>query len=160
MANGSSDILMSLNFFGANGNSTLTQSTAASTNTAAVQDGFPSGTYQKFAVDGNGEITAEYSNGHKSAVGQVAVARVTNPGGLTMTGHNSYTTTAASGDAIFGVPGVGGRATIEASAVEQSNVDISAEFADLIVAQRSFEANSKTVTAFDSVTQATLGMIR
>ena len=160
MANGSSDIVMSLNFFGANGNSTLTQSTVASTNTAAVQDGFPSGTYQSFAVDGNGVITASYSNGHKSAVGQVAVAKVTNPGGLTMTGHNSYTTTNASGDAIYGVAGSGGRATIEASAVEQSNVDISAEFADLIVAQRSFEANSKTVTAFDSITQATLGMIR
>jgi flagellar hook protein FlgE len=160
MADGSSDIVMSLNFFGANGNSTLTQSTAASTNGAAVQDGFPSGTYQSFAVDGNGVITAEYSNGQKSAVGQVAVARVTNPGGLMMTGNNSYTTTGASGNAIVGVPGVGGRATIKASSVEGSNVDISAEFADLIVAQRSFEANSKTVTAFDSVTQATLGMIR
>jgi flagellar hook protein FlgE len=149
-----------VSLFDGNGNSTLTQSTAASTNTATVQDGFASGTYQSFSVDGDGVITAAYSNGHKSVVGQVAVARVTNPNGLTMIGHNSYTTTNASGDAIFGTPGTGGRASIEDSALEQSNVDISAEFADLIVAQRSFEANSKTVTAFDSVTQATLGMIR
>ena len=160
MANGSSDMTFSVSLFDGNGNSTLTQSTAASTNTATVQDGFASGTYQSFSVDGDGVITAAYSNGHKSVVGQVAVARVTNPNGLTMIGHNSYTTTNASGDAIFGTPGTGGRASIEDSALEQSNVDISAEFADLIVAQRSFEANSKTVTAFDSVTQATLGMIR
>jgi flagellar hook protein FlgE len=159
MANGSSDLSFNLNLY-KNGNPTLTQSTAASTNTATVQDGFASGTYQSFSVDGNGVITAAYNNGHKSVVGQVAVARVTNPQGLTMIGHNSYTTTNASGDAIFGVPGTGGRASIEDSALEQSNVDIAQEFSDLIVAQRSFEANSKTITAFDSVTQTTLGMIR
>jgi flagellar hook protein FlgE len=160
MADGSSDLTFNVNLFDSNGNSTLTQSTAASTNTATVQDGFASGTYQSFSVDGTGVITAAYSNGHKAVVGQVAVARVTNPDGLTMIGHNTYTTTNASGDPIFGVPGTGGRATIEDSALEQSNVDISAEFADLIVAQRSFEANSKTVTTFDSVTQATLSMVR
>jgi flagellar hook protein FlgE len=159
MANGSSDLTFNVNLY-KNGNPTLTQSTAASTNTATVQDGFASGTYQSFSVDGEGVITAAYNNGHKAVVGQVAVARVTNPQGLTMIGHNSYTTTNASGDAIFGIPGTGGRATIEDSALEQSNVDIAQEFADLIVAQRSFEANSKTITAFDSVTQTTLGMIR
>ena len=159
MANGSSDLTFNLNLY-KNGSPTLTQSTAASTNTATVQDGFASGTYQNFSVDGNGVITAVYNNGHKAVVGQVAVARVTNPQGLTMIGHNSYTTTNASGDAIYGVPGTGGRASIEDSALEQSNVDIAQEFSDLIVAQRSFEANSKTITAFDSITQTTLGMIR
>ncbi|MBS1821083.1 MAG: flagellar hook protein FlgE [Acidobacteria bacterium] len=159
MANGSSDLTFNLNLR-SNGNPTLTQSTAASTNTSTVQDGFASGTYQSFSADGNGVITAVYNNGHKAVVGQVAVARVTNPQGLTMIGHNSYTTTNASGDAIFGIPGTGGRASIEDSALEQSNVDIAQEFSDLIVAQRSFEANSKTITAFDSITQTTLGMIR
>jgi len=159
MVDGASDMTFNLNLYN-NGNPTLTQSTAASTNTATVQDGFASGTYQSFSVDGNGVITAAYDNGHKAVVGQVALARVTNPQGLTMIGHNSYTTTNASGDAIFGIPGTGGRASIQDSALEQSNVDIAQEFSDLIVAQRSFEANSKTVTAFDSVTQTTLGMIR
>jgi flagellar hook protein FlgE len=160
LTNGASDLSFSVDLFGSNGNSTLTQTGAASTNTTTVQDGFASGTYQSFAVDGNGVITATYSNDHKAVIGQVAVARVTNPTGLAMIGHNSFTTTNASGNAIYGVPGTGGRATIEDSAVEQSNVDISSEFANLIVAQRSFEANSKTITTFDSVTQATLGMIR
>jgi flagellar hook protein FlgE len=160
MADGASDMAFNLNFFDSNGNSTLTQSTAASTNTAMLQDGFASGTYQSFSVDGNGVITASYNNGHNAVVGQVAVAKVTNPAGLTMVGGNAYMTTNASGNAIVGVPGAGGRATIEDSALEQSNVDISQEFANLIVAQRSFEANSKTITTYDSVTQATLSMIR
>ncbi|HEY8998554.1 MAG TPA: flagellar hook protein FlgE [Edaphobacter sp.] len=160
MADGSSDMVVNLNLFDSNGNSTLTQSTAASTNTATGQDGFASGTYQSFTVDGSGVIYAMYSNNHTAEVGQVAVARVTNPDGLAKIGNNSYITTNASGSAIFGVPGTGGRAKIEDSALEQSNVDISEEFANLIVAQRSFEANTKTMTAFDSVTQSALGLIR
>ncbi len=160
MADGSSDMVVNLNLFDGNGNSTLTQSTSASTNTATGQDGFASGTYQSFTVDGSGVIYAMYSNNHTAEVGQVAVARVTNPDGLAKIGNNSYITTNASGAAIFGVPGTGGRAKIEDSALEQSNVDISEEFANLIVAQRSFEANTKTMTTFDSVTQSALNLVR
>ena len=65
-----------------------------------------------------------------------------------------------SGQASVGVAGAGGRGTIDDGALEQSNVNISTEFSNLIVAQRAFEANSKTVTTFDSLTQATLGMVR
>ncbi len=111
-------------------------------------------------MDPNGVVTAKFDNNHTMVVGQVAVASVTNTQGLVRVGHNGFETTAASGDAVVGVAGTGGRATIEDSTLEQSNVDISTEFANLIVAQRSFEANSKTITTFDSVTQATLGMIR
>lgn len=160
MADGSSDMVVNLNLFDSNGNSTLTQSTSASTNTATDQDGFASGTYQSFTVDGSGVIYAMYSNNHTAEVGQVAVARVTNPDGLAKIGNNSYITTNASGAAIFGVPGTGGRAKIEDSALEQSNVDISEEFANLIVAQRSFEANTKTMTTFDAVTQSALNLVR
>jgi flagellar hook protein FlgE len=159
LTDGASDLSFNWNLY-SGGNPTITQATAASSNGALFQDGFASGTYQSFTVDSDGVITAAFSNGHKSVVGQVAVARVTNMQGLVMTGHNNFVTTAASGVASIGVAGTGGRATIEDSALEQSNVDISTEFSDLIVAQRSFEANSKTITAFDSVTQATIGMIR
>jgi flagellar hook protein FlgE len=159
LSDGARDLGFNLNLYSA-ANPTITQATAASSNGAQFQDGFASGTYQSFTVDSDGVITAAFSNGHKSVVGQVAVARVTNMQGLVMTGHNNFATTAASGVASIGVAGTGGRATIEDSALEQSNVDISTEFSDLIVAQRSFEANSKTITAFDSVTQATIGMIR
>jgi flagellar hook protein FlgE len=105
-------------------------------------------------------ISASFSNGHTANIGQVAVASVTNAEGLTKVGNNNYMTTSASGAASIGVAGAGGRGTIEDSALERSNVDISTEFADLIIAQRAFQANSKTITTFDSVTQDTIGMIR
>jgi flagellar hook protein FlgE len=159
LTDGASDLSFNWDLYSGS-NSTITQATASSSNGPLFQDGFASGTYQSFTVDSDGVITAAFSNGQKSVVGQVAVARVTNMQGLVMTGHNNFATTAASGVASIGVAGTGGRATIEDSALEQSNVDISTEFSDLIVAQRSFEANSKTITAFDSVTQATIGMIR
>src|SRR5260370_6054195 len=113
-----------------------------------------------FTVDSSGVISAAFSNGHKANIGQVTVANVTNAEGLMKVGNNNYMTTSASGAASIGVAGAGGRGTIEDSALEQSNVDISTEFANLIIAQRAFHANSKTITTFDSVTQDTIGMIR
>ncbi|HTH52943.1 MAG TPA: flagellar hook protein FlgE [Edaphobacter sp.] len=161
LTDGASDLNFSLDLTGgASGSPTITQTTAASSNGDVLQDGYASGTYTGFTVDGNGVVTAKFNNDHTEVVGQVAVATVTNTQGLVMMGHNNYATTAASGDAVIGVAGTGGRATIEDSSLEQSNVDISTEFANLIVAQRAFEANSKTITTFDSLTQTTLGMIR
>jgi flagellar hook protein FlgE len=160
MTDGSSDLTFNWGLYDVSGNPMIGQTTAASSATAATQDGFTSGVYQTFAVDSAGVITASYSNGNTSEVGQVAVARVANVEGLTVAGGNNYRTTAASGLASIGVAGAGGRGTIEDDALEQSNVDISTEFADLIVAQRAFEANSKTMTTFDTVSQDAIGMIR
>ena len=160
LPNGASNLSFKWNLDDANGNPTISQTTAASAGSASSQDGFTSGVYNGFSVDSGGIITASYSNGQKQTVGQVAVATVANNQGLTVTGNNNFTTTAASGQANIGVAGTGSRGTITDSALELSNVDISSEFADLIVAQRAFEANSKTVTTFDTVTQDTLSMIR
>lgn len=160
LTDGASNMSFNWNLNDSNGNPTISQSTSASTTTGSSQDGFASGVYQSFSVDGSGVITATFSNNNKATIGQVAVANVANIQGLTMLGNNNYQTTAASGNATIGVAGTGGRGTIEDSALEQSNVDISTEFSNLIVAQRAFEANSKTVTTFDSLTQATLGMVR
>jgi flagellar hook protein FlgE len=160
LANGASDLTFNWNLYNSAGVPTIAQSTAASSTTTTNQDGFASGTYQSFSVDANGVISASFSNGHTANVGQVAVATVTNPEGLTMIGNNDFTTTAASGLATIGIAGTGSRGSISDSTLEQSNVDISVEFANLIVAQRAFQANSKTVTTFDSVTQDTIAMIR
>jgi flagellar hook protein FlgE len=160
MADGSSNMNFAWNLYDSAGVPTIGQSTAASSATGSRQDGFASGTYESFTVDSSGVISAQFSNGNTQKIGQVAVASVTNPEGLTMTGNNNFTTTSSSGAASIGVAGAGGRGTIQDSALEQSNVDISTEFADLIVAQRAFQANSKTVTTFDSVTQDTIAMIR
>jgi flagellar hook protein FlgE len=105
-------------------------------------------------------ITAQFSNGRTSTVGQIAVATVANTAGLTASGANNFLTTAASGLATIGVAGAGGRGTIEDDALEQSNVNISTEFSNLIIAQRAFEANSKTVTTFDTISQDVIAMVR
>ena len=137
----------------------MSQLASASSNTANTQDGFTSGVYQSFTVDTSGVITAQFSNGRTSTVGQIAVATVANTAGLTASGNN-FTTTAASGLATVGVAGAGGRGTLDDGALEQSNVNISTEFSNLIVAQRAFEANSKTVTTFDTISQDVLSMVR
>ena len=160
LTDGASNMSFNWNLDDSSGNPTVTQLAAASSNSGTLQDGFASGVYQSFKVGSDGVITAQFSNGRTSTVGQVAVATVANTAGLTVTGNNNFTTTAASGLATVGVAGTGGRGTISDDSLEQSNVDISSEFSNLIVAQRAFEANSKTVTTFDTVTQDTLALIR
>lgn len=154
------DLSLNWQLYNSNGTSMLTQTAAASSVNARSQDGYASGTYKDFSVDATGVITANYTNGHADVLGQVALATVANPDGLARAGGNAYKTTEASGLVTVGVSGNGGRGAIVDDSLEGSNVDISTEFADLIVAQRAFEANSKTVTAFDTVTQDTIAMIR
>ena len=160
MTDGASALKFDFNLYDSNGNPTISQTAGASNTSATTQDGFASGAYQGFSVDGSGIISAKFSNGNTSVVGQVAVALVSNPDGLTRAGANDYSATNASGSMTVGTGGVGGRGAVEGESLEQSNIDISAEFSDLIVAQRAFEANSKTVTTFDTVTQEAIGMIR
>jgi flagellar hook protein FlgE len=162
LADGAADLTFDFNLYAPGGTAAplVTQTNGPSNTSATSQDGFASGAYQGFSVDGSGIISAQFSNGHSEVAGQVAVALVTNTDGLTRSGQNDYALTTASGALTVGTGGVGGRGTIEGEALEQSNVDISSEFANLIVAQRAFEANSKTVTTFDTVTQEAIGLIR
>jgi flagellar hook protein FlgE len=161
LTDGASDLTFNWNLNDSSGNPTVSQlASASSNNGAGTQDGFASGVYQSFTADANGVITAQFSNGRTSTIGQLAVATVANTAGLTASGSNNFTTTAASGLASVGVAGAGGRGTLDDGALEQSNVNISTEFSNLIVAQRAFEANSKTVTTFDTVSQDVLAMIR
>jgi flagellar hook protein FlgE len=111
-------------------------------------------------VDSNGVITAQFSNGDTAKIGQIAVATVANTAGLTASGNNNFATTIASGEATVGVAGAGGRGTIIDGALEQSNINISTEFSNLIVTQRAFEANAKTVTTFDNISKDVIAMVR
>jgi flagellar hook protein FlgE len=160
LTDGASNISMNWNLYDASGNALIGQSTAASASTATTQDGFASGVYKSFTEDSNGVIRASYSNSNTVAIGQLAIASVSNEQGLIHSGNNDYKTTASSGPASIGIAGTGDRGTIEDDTLEQSNVDIATEFSDLIVAQRSFEANSKTVTTLDTVAQDVISMIR
>jgi flagellar hook protein FlgE len=160
LSDGAADLSFKWSLYDANGSPTISTSATASSVSTSNQDGYTSGQYTGFSVDTTGVISATYDNGHSQAIGQLAIANVSNPSGLAQSGGNSYLPTLASGDLSTGAAGQGGRGTIESDALEQSNVDISTEFANLIVAQRAFEANSKAVTTFDSVTQETINMIR
>jgi flagellar hook protein FlgE len=159
LSDGANNLSFSFNVLDANGNPTITQTALPSSATATPQDGYAGGKYQSFTVDQNGVISATYSNGLTSPLAQLAIASVSNQQGLTPVGSNDYQATLASGQASLGVAGTGSRGTIQGSSLEASNVNISTEFANLIIAQRAFEANSKSVTTFDTVTQDTINMI-
>ena len=158
LSDGASNMSFSWNLNGAAGSS-ITQTASASNVASATQDGYTSGSYQGFSVDGNGIVEASFSNGQKEVVGQVAVATVANQQGLQAKNNTAYLATLASGSAVIGTAGNAGRGIIEGGALESSNVDVSTEFSALIVAQRAFEANSKTVTTFDQATQEAINMI-
>jgi flagellar hook protein FlgE len=89
----------------------------------------------------------------------VALASFGNVQGLTQSDNGDYQSTPASGAAVIGRAGAGGNGTIEGSSVEESNVDLSAEFSNLIVAQQGYEANAKALTTFDQIAQATIQLV-
>ena len=159
LADGASNLNMSWNLLSPSGSPTISQVNAASSVSATTQNGYAPGQYQSFSIGSDGTVIVTYSNGQKQDVGQLALANVTNLQGLQTLGDGDYGTTLASGTASIGTSGSGGLGTIQEGALEQSNVNISAEFSDLIVAQRAFEANSKTITTFDTLTQETINMI-
>jgi flagellar hook protein FlgE len=159
LSDGASNMNLMWNILGSNGTPSIGQVDAKSSTSAATQNGYGSGSYQGFSIATDGTVSASYSNGQTQNVGQLALANVTNLEGLALQGNGNYATTLASGPASIGVSGTDGLGTIQDSSLEQSNVNISAEFSDLIIAQRAFEANAKSVTTFDSVTQDTINMV-
>ncbi len=160
MADGGANMVLGWQLRDSNGAGLMTQASGTSSVNTSSQDGYASGSYQSFSLDASGVISALFSNGHTNVVGQLAIASVANAAGLSRGGENVYKPTTGSGLVTIGAANTGGRGQITGYALEQSNVDISTEFANLIVAQRSFEANSKTVTAFDTITQDTISMLR
>ncbi len=136
----------------------ITQVAATSSATAADQDGSSSGSLVNFAIGSNGTITGSFSNGEIQALGQLALANFANVNGLQLNGSTDFSPTLASGPAVVGIPGAGGLGTISGGSLELSNVDIATEFANLIVAQRGFEADAKAVTTFDQITQDTIAL--
>ena len=160
LSDGAEPLNMTWDILGTSGTPTISQvDTTSAGATATTQNGYPSGTYQSFTVSSNGTVTASYSNGEIQNVGQLALANVSNLQGLQDLGNSEYAATLASGTASTGASGTGGLGTVTDGALEESNVNISAEFSDLIIAQRGFEANSKAVTTFDTITQETINMI-
>ena len=159
LADGAAGLDIQWNLLGTGGTPNISQVYTASAVSGTDANGYKSGTFQQFTINSDGTVSAKYSNGQNQTVGQIALANVTNLQGLQLLGDGDYATTLASGTATVGAAGTGGLATIEDDALEASNVNISSEFSDLIVAQRAFEANAKSVTTFDTVTQDTINMV-
>jgi flagellar hook protein FlgE len=159
LSDGAATMNLTWDLLGSNGTASVSQTAAASSTSSAYQNGYTSGEYQSFSIASDGTVSAQYSNGQNQTVGQLAIATVSSPQGLVDAGSTEFQTTNASGQASVGAAGAGGRGTLQGSSLEASNVNISAEFSDLIVAQRAFEANSKAMTTFDTITQETINMI-
>jgi flagellar hook protein FlgE len=159
LADGAAAMNMTWNILDTSGKATIGQVDSTSSTTNKTQNGYAAGSFESFAIDTDGTVNVTYSNGQTQAVGQLALANVTNLQGLALQGNGEYATTLASGAASIGVSGTSGLGTIQGSTLEMSNVNISAEFSALIIAQRAFEANSKAITTFDTITQQTINMI-
>ncbi len=139
---------------------TVTQLAGETTAQAVSQDGLPVGSLQSFSIDETGVVTGIYSNGMSQRLAQIALAGFTNPAGLTKLGSGLYSTSANSGKPIIKPPNVGANGTLAAGFLEMSNVDLAQEFANLIVTQRAFQANSRVVTTADEMLQDVLTLKR
>ena len=123
---------------------------------ASIQDGYTKGDLIGVSFGETGEMVASFSNGQNQDLGVVAIATFENQSGLQPSGDTEWSSTLTSGDAILNPPGTGLNGTLRSAALEQSNVDLSAELVSLIEAQRNFQANSKTLETLNTVTQAIL----
>lgn len=138
----------------------ITQFSSPSTTKAIEQDGFPMGYMEDFNIDNSGIISGVYSNGVKQAVGQVAMTVFSNPQGLIVSGENLFEVSNNSGLPNTGTADEGGRGKIVAGTLEMSNVDLSDQFTDMIVTQRGFQANSRTITTSDQMLQELINLKR
>ena len=160
LTDGAANMSLTWNLNDSAGNPTITQqNTASALNTTPTQNGFAAGALTGYSVLSDGIVQGQYSNGQTLALGQVAVANFANPQGLTQSGDGNEQVTSGSGAAVVGIAGVGGNGSITGGAVEGSNVSLSTEFANMIVAQQSYDANAKVLTTLDQVDQSTIQMV-
>lgn len=159
LADGAAPMNLTWNVADSAGNSTITQQDATSATSALDQNGYGVGTLTGYSVLPDGTVQGQFSNDQTLALGQVAVANFANAQGLQQVGGNGFQATFASGAAVIGTAGAGGNGSITGSAVEASNVSLSTEFANMIVAQQGYEANAKALSTMNQVSQATIQLI-
>jgi len=136
----------------------LTSFDAPSSTSGQTQDGYPGGDLQDLVVDQTGTIIGVFTNGRSYSLAQVSLAKFVNNEGLMHDGGSLFSSSANSGDPIIGTAGTGGRGTIQPSSLEMSNVDLSRSLTELIIIQRGYEANSKTIKTSDQMLQTVLGL--
>ena len=138
----------------------ITQFGSGFTTKIDAQDGRTMGYMEAFEINDSGAITGIFSNGSQQLLGKIAMANFTNPEGLTKAGSNNYQVSINSGEAQIDEAGIAGLGKINAGFLEMSNVDLSDQFTDMIVTQRGFQANSRSITTSDQMLQELLGLKR
>jgi flagellar hook protein FlgE len=148
------DMEIDVNFEG------LTQFANDSTASITNKSGYPQGYLDTFSIGQSGEIFGIFTNGQSRVIGQIALAAFKNPAGLEKTSENMYQVSPNSGEPIYGIPGSSGLGALNPGTLEMSNVDISAEFTEMITTQRGFQANSRIITTSDEMLQELVNMKR
>jgi flagellar hook protein FlgE len=138
----------------------LTSYASPSATSSISQNGSAAGQIDNISINGSGEIIATFGAGQTVNLGALALANFNNPKGLVKLGSNRYGESQAAGIPNVGTAGTGGRGAIIGSALESSNVDIAQEFTQMILAQRGYQANSRSITVADEILQETLQMKR
>ncbi len=138
--------------------SKMTQFGSAFSVSELSQDGFAAGRLSGFSIASDGTVLSRYTNGTTLAQGRVVLANFTNPQGLQPLGGNQWAETADSGAPMAGTPGAGSLGVIQSGALEQSNVDLTAELVNMITAQRVYQANAQTIRTQDQVMQTIVNL--
>lgn len=140
--------------------SAISELSGGSDVTLSSQNGFPRGVLESFNIGADGAINGVFSNGLTVIIGAVALANFANIGGLERAGNNLFRETLGSGPAQIGLASTGGRGQVNGGVLEGSNVDLGTEFSNMIITQRGFQANARTITAADTLLQETVNLIR
>jgi len=157
--NGSApDQQINLSFGNANAFNGMTSFDSRSATSGISQDGYTGGDLVGIRIDQSGTLVGSFSNGRSFGLAQIALAKFTNNEGLSTEGGNIFIQTANSGDPIIGTAATAGRGFIQAAALEASNVDLSRALTQLIIIQRGFQANGKTITTSDQLLQTLIGL--
>jgi flagellar hook protein FlgE len=123
-----------------------------------TQNGYTTGQLSTVSVDSTGVVSAVYTNGRSTDLGQLAIANFPNPQGLQQTSDTNWVQTFASGNVVQGTAGSAGFGTVQASALENSNVDLTTELVNMITEQRAFQANAQVITTADQMSQTVIGI--
>jgi|SRR5579871_2909303 len=126
--------------------------------TSVTQDGYTAGSLLGYTISSNGLLSGRYSNGQTRAQGQIVLASFSDPQGLQNIGNNAWTESFASGQPLIGTPGTGTLGALQSGALEQSNVDLTAELVNMITAQRAYQANAETIKTEDQLLQTLVSL--
>lgn len=159
-ANGAAAVNFTWDLYDANNTPSLTGYAATSATSSVTQNGYAAGTISPISIDADGRLIASIGAGRTITIAQLAIASFNNPQGLMKLGSNRFAESQASGIPNVGVANTGGRGSVFGSALEQSNVDIAQEFTQMILAQRGYQANSRSITVYDELLVETLNLKR